>query len=219
MIYIKLDDDKTLSITVNGKIYRGDNLNQKITFLMPKTVDEVDMLEATPYLCYIRADGVADIVALDRLGDTYKDAFYQYVLPVSCRLSKFPGEVCAWLQIFSGTPSNPTIAKSGECLLYVEESKNMDDYICDHQLSAIYALQKQTETAEDSMETMRTEMEKKGDSLVYDVEKKILQMSSNGKPVGDAVDMSEMVNDDETIHFGEDESDPPADADAVIYFG
>ena len=95
----------------------------------------------------------------------------------------------------------------------------MDDYICDHQLSAIYTLQKQTKTAEDSMETMRAEMEKKGDSLVYDAEKKILQMSSNGKLVGDAVDMSEMVDDDETIHFGEDENDPSADADAVIYFG
>ncbi len=55
---------------------------------------------------------------------------------------KVPGEVCSWLQIFSGTPSNPTIAKSGECLLYVEESKNMDDYICDHQLSAIYEMQR-----------------------------------------------------------------------------
>ena len=177
------------------------------------------MLTATPYLSYIRADGVADIVRLERTEEKYKEAYYQYVFPVSCRLSKYPGEVCTWLQIFSGTPSNPTIAKSGECLLYVEESKNMDDYICDHQLSAIYALQKQTETTESGVETIRVEMEKKGDNLVYDSEKKVLQMSSNGKPVGDPIDMSEMVNDDETIHFGEEDSDPSADADAVIYFG
>lgn len=95
----------------------------------------------------------------------------------------------------------------------------MDDYICDHQLSAIYALQKQTETTESGVETIRVEMEKKGDNLVYDSEKKVLQMSSNGKPVGDPIDMSEMVNDDETIHFGEEDSDPSADTDAVIYFG
>ena len=215
MIYIKLDESMNLVMTVNEPIYRGDNLNQKITYLIPLRVGEVDMLTATPYLSYIRADGVADIVRLERTEEKYKEAYYQYVFPVSCRLSKYPGEVCTWLQIFSGTPSNPTIAKSGECLLYVEESKNMDDYICDHQLSAIYALQKQTETTESGVETIRVEMEKK----VYDSEKKVLQMSSNGKPVGDPIDMSEMVNDDETIHFGEEDSDPSADADAVIYFG
>ena len=44
-------------------------------------------------------------------------------------------------------------------------------------------------------------------------------MTSNGEPVGDVIDMSEMVNDDETIHFGDDDSDPSDDPDAVIYFG
>lgn len=219
MIYIKLDESMNLVMTVNEPIYRGDNLNQKIVYLIPLQVGEVDMLAATPYLSYIRADGVADIVRLERTEEKYKEAYYQYVFPVSCRLSKYPGEVCTWLQIFSGTPSNPTIAKSGECLLYVEESKNMDDYICDHQLSAIYALQKQTETTENGVATIRVEMDKKGDNLVYDSEKKILQMSSNGKLVGDAVDMSEMVNDDETIHFGDKNNDPTADTEAVIYFG
>ena len=63
------------------------------------------------------------------------------------------------------------------------------------------------------------EMDKKGDNLVYDSEKKVLQMLSNGKRVGDAIDMSEMVNDDETIHFGDENNDPTADTEAVIYFG
>ena len=219
MFYIKLDENMDLVTTVREPLFRGDNLNRKLVYLIPLTVGDIDMLTAYVYLNYIRADGVADIVRLERTEEKYKEAYYQYVFPVSCRLSKYPGEVCTWLQIFSGTPSNPTIAKSGECLLYVEESKNMDDYICDHQLSAIYALQKQTETTESGVETIRVEMEKKGDNLVYDSEKKVLQMSSNGKPVGDPIDISEMVNDDETIHFGEEDNDPSADADAVIYFG
>ena len=126
MIYIKLDDSMNLVITVNEPIYMCDNMNQKIIYLIPLQVGEFDMLTATPYLSYIRADGVADIVRLERQSEKYKEAYYQYVFPVSCRLTKFPGEVCSWLQIFSGTPSNPTIAKSGECLLYVEESKNTE---------------------------------------------------------------------------------------------
>ena len=148
MIYIKLEDSMNLVITVNEPIYRGDNLNQKIIYL---------------------ADGVADIVRLERQSEKYKEAYYQYVFPVSCRLTKFPGEVCSWLQIFSGTPSNPTIAKSGECLLYVEESKNMDDYICDHQLSAIYEMQKKTEDTESNMDAIQEEIDKlvKGDDVIH----------------------------------------------------
>ena len=169
VIYIKLDDSMNLVITVNEPIYRGDNLNQKIIYLIPLQVGEIDMLTATPYLSYIRADGVADIVRLERQSEKYKEAYYQYVFPVSCRLTKFPGEVCSWLQIFSGTPSNPTIAKSGECLLYVEESKNMDDYICDHQLSAIYEMQKKTEDTESNMDAIQEEIDKlvKGDDVIH----------------------------------------------------
>lgn len=32
MIYIKLDESMNLVMTVNEPIYRGDNLNQKITY-------------------------------------------------------------------------------------------------------------------------------------------------------------------------------------------
>ena len=54
MIYIKLDDSMNLVITVNEPIYRGDNLNQKIIYLIPLQVGEIDMLTATPYLSCIR---------------------------------------------------------------------------------------------------------------------------------------------------------------------
>lgn len=142
MFYIKLGYDMQLSITIREPIYRGDNLNQKLVYLLPTSIGEIDMLTAIPYLNYIRADGVADVVRLDRSDEKYNESYYQYEVPVSCRLSKYPGEVCSWLQIYSGTPSNPTIAKSSECVLHIQDSKNMDDYICDHQLTAIYQMQK-----------------------------------------------------------------------------
>ena len=219
MFYIKLEDDMSLVVTVRESIHRGDNLNQKIRYLLPMTVGEIDMLTACVYLNYIRADGTPDIVQLERLEDTYNESYFQYVFPITCKLTKCAGEACTWLNIFAGTASNPTIAKSGECVLRIEDSKNMDDYFCDHQITALYALQKQAEVADASTQEIKAEVEKKGDNLVYDAEKKILQMSSDGKPVGDAIDMSEMVNEDETIHFGEEDDAPTADADAVIYCG
>lgn len=141
MIYIKLDTDNALLITVSGAIYRGDNLNQKVIFLIPAEVGEIDVLSATVYLTYIRADGVPDIVALERDEEMYNSEYYQFRFPVKNKLTKCSGEVCMWLQIVSGTPSNMVIAKSGECVLQIQDSKNLDDYVCDHQLTAIYELQ------------------------------------------------------------------------------
>lgn len=218
MIYIKLDDDMNLIVTQNEPIYRGDNLNQKIIYLIPEMIGEIDALNATLFLCYVRADNVADIVTLERMDGKYNDAYYQYALPVTCRMSKCAGSVCSWLSIMSGSVNNPRIAKSGECVLVVEESKNMDDYICDHQLSAIYALQKQVAETDASVDALDDALGQKGDTLCYDTDKQTLQLMSEGKPVGEAIDMSKMVNEDETIYFDKQDEELAGDPDAVIYF-
>lgn len=145
MFYIKLDDSMNLVITVREPLFRGDNLNRKIVYLMPLTVGDIDMLTAYVYLNYIRADGVADVVVLERMEEMYNEDYYQYTFPVTCKLTKYPGEVCTWMQIYTGTPSNPNIQKTGECMLQIQESKNIDNYLCDHQVTAIYQLQKQLE--------------------------------------------------------------------------
>ncbi|MBQ8619050.1 MAG: hypothetical protein IJ418_16260 [Clostridia bacterium] len=145
VFYIKLEDDMSLVITVREPIYRGDNLNQKIRYLLPAKVGDIDILTAYVYLNYIRADGVADVVILERMDEMYNESYYQYAFPVTCKLSKYPGEICTWMQIYTGSLSNPMIAKSSECILQVEDSKNMDDYLCDHQVTAIFQLQKQME--------------------------------------------------------------------------
>lgn len=145
MFYIKLEDDMSLVITVREPIYRGDNLNQKIRYLLPAKVGDIDILTAYVYLNYIRADGVADVVILERAEEMYNESYYQYMLPVTCKLSKYPGSICTWIQIYTGNLSNPVISKSGECVLQIEDSKNMDGYLCDHQVTAIFQLQKQME--------------------------------------------------------------------------
>jgi len=145
VFYIKLDENMDLVITVREPLFRGDNLNRKLVYLIPTMVGDIDMLTAYAYLNYIRADGVADVVVLERMEEMYNESYYQYTLPVTSKLTKYPGEVCTWMQIYTGTPSNPTIQKTGECMLQIQESKNMDDYLCDHQVTAIYQLQKQLE--------------------------------------------------------------------------
>lgn len=111
MIYIKLDNEMQLAITVDEPIYRGDDLSNKITYLAPATIHEVDLMVASLFLTYVRADGVVDICALERQEEKYNDTYLQYQIPVTCKLSKFPGEVCTWISVYSGVPSRPQIAK------------------------------------------------------------------------------------------------------------
>lgn len=237
-MYIKLDESMSLVITVNDSIYRGDNLNRKIIYLIPLTVGEIDMLTANVYLSYIRADGVPDVVILERMEDKYKELYYQYTIPVTCKLTKYPGEICTWLQIYSGTPSNPTISKSGECMLYVQESKNMDDYLCDHQMTALYQLQKamESEVAEldEDIAKMNEDIAKKADDIMYDDDGNYIQLKANGTPIGSQIDMESVSADvtDEVIDFGgesdsdtgsgEDSDDSSTEdngsSDDVIYF-
>lgn len=188
MFYIKLDENMDLVITKKQPIYRGDNLNQKIIYLIPTTVEEIDMATATVYLLYIRADGVADVVALEQMEELYNETYFQYTFPVNCKLTKFPGEVCTWIQIFTGTPSAPITAKSGECMLQIQDSKNMDDYLCDHQMTALYQLSKTTNTALDEMQTkIDTAIEAKADNIMFNADDNTIQLSSAGVPIGDKI--------------------------------
>lgn len=186
MIYIKLDEDMNLVMTRNEPIYRGDHLNQRITYLIPITVGDIDMLAATVYLSYIRADGTADIALLVRDEEPYNERYYQYHLPVTSTLSRYPGEVCSFLQIFYGPPRHPIIAKSGECILQVIDSKNMDEYITDRNLRMIYEMQRYMEDKIEKAETALTEridktdetLATKADNLVFDKESSTIQLVS-----------------------------------------
>lgn len=193
MIYIKLDESMNLVVTKNEPIYRGDHMNQKITYLIPIVVGDVDMLAATIYLSYIRADGTADIALLVREDEPYNERYYQYHLPITSTLSRYAGEICTFLQIFSGSPHHPVIAKSGECILRVIDSKNMDEYITDRHLRLIYEMQRHMEDkVEKAEKALNERIDKadetaaaKADNIIFHAEDSTIQLVST-VPVLDA---------------------------------
>lgn len=232
-MYIKLKDDMVLETTEYEPLYRGDNLNRKIIYLIPLSVGEIDILSAVVYLSYIRADSVADVIALERLNEKYKGLYYQYTLPATCKMTKYPGEICTWLQIYSGTFSNPMISKSSECLITVQESKNVDDYLCDHQVTALYQMQKSLESekaqTDEDINKLNEVIAQKADNIEYDKESNYLQLTANGNPIGTPIDMESVSEDvvDKIIGFDDnsditDDSDNDSEVekknDAVIYF-
>lgn len=190
-MYIKLDENMDLVITVNDPIYRGDNLNRKIIYLIPPVIGEVDVLTAELYLSYIRADGVADVVILERMEEKYNENYYQYTLPITCKLTKYPGEVCTWVQMYAGATDNPTVSKSSECILRIKESKSMDAYLEDSQMTALYQIHKQMNDGfsniEEVIDTVEALVAAKADNIVFDSESSTIQLTANGEPIGDAI--------------------------------
>ena len=146
MTYIQLTDDMRLTITKADTIHRGDNLSKKITFLLPQTANEIDVHTATVFLVYLRADGTPDVAILEPSSTMYNSQYYQYVLPVTCKLSRYPGEVRMWLELFSGDSDNPKTAKTDECKLHIRNSENLDDCLGNHQLTALYQLKKKVDS-------------------------------------------------------------------------
>lgn len=142
MTYIKLMDDMRLVITQADTIYRGDNMSAAITFLLPLKVGELEVKASTVFLSYIRADGTPDIILLEPKSEMYDQNHHMYVMPVTCKLSRYPGSVCMWLQFYAGDSAHPEVKKSGECTIRILESKNLDDCFADHQLSVLYQLKK-----------------------------------------------------------------------------
>ena len=195
MIYIKLDESMNLVTTVYEPIYRGDHLNKKIVYLVPLQVGDIDVQTAVVYLSFVRADGEADIVMLDRQEDLHNETYFQYTLPVTCKLSKYAGEVLTWMQIYSGSASDPVVAKSGENVIRVLESKNMDDYIGDWRsdkvLTALYQMKKQTDDAigqnASDIEELQAIVAVKADNLKFDPEDSTIQLTADGEPVGEKI--------------------------------
>ena len=220
MMFLKWTSDDQLIITSKEPIYRGENLSKKITYLLPLKVGEIDVAEAFVYLCCIRPDGTPDIIMLNRSGELYNASYYQFTLPVTCKLTRYAGELCTWLQIFTGPSSMPTTAKSGECTLQILSSKNVDDYLCDHQISAIYQLSRNVKETNTNVEQIVVEMDSKAEGIIYDDENNTLHLTKDGELIGDPIDMDEVMdNNNEVITFGE--SDIPApeeDNDKVIEF-
>lgn len=187
MFYIKLTDTKDLTITVREPIYRGENLHEKVIYLLPKTIGDIDVLSSYVYLNYIRPDGTPDIVILDRMEGLYNGMYLQYTFPITKKFTQFPGEVCTWLQIYTGDPSNPIVEKSGECMMHVLESKCIDQYTCDYQMTAIYQLHK---TVEENIEKTEEAIRSKADNLMLTEDEKYIQLTANGNPIGDKISTS-----------------------------
>jgi len=152
LFYIKLEKDESLVITAKEPIYRGENLNKKIIYLIPKMIDDIDVTTSRVYLNYIRSDGIPNVIKLENTGAMYNDNYCQYTVPVDRKITNVAGDICTWLH-FIPHSSEQIVVKSGECTLTIQDSKDFADY----DDAAFPDLQDRVTFAEDNIEELKND--------------------------------------------------------------
>ena len=122
-MYIKLEDDMTLVITVPGTLRRGDNMNQQIIFLIPNQIGEIDTSAADIVCKCVTPYGFLTMPALTHLAESYNDLYEQYTLDVTDDMTECAGSDYLWLEI---TDLSERKAITSECVLTVEETREVN---------------------------------------------------------------------------------------------
>lgn len=122
-MYIKMNDDKSLVITIPTTLYRGDHNADLITFLLPTSYGEMNIADCVVTMGYIAPDGQEYKERLLVMPDMYK-AYYQYSTVVDTMLTNLAGEVVIWLVLTDGAMQMST----GETVVCVEPSRDVTEY-------------------------------------------------------------------------------------------
>lgn len=172
-MYIKLNENKELVVTRAETLYRGENLATTLTFLIPLRFGDLATADSTLFMSYIRPDGVSDISMMVQKDSMYNENYFQFTVPVDCKLTLTAGKAVIWLQARCDVDGKTAIAKSGECALWIRDTQDANGLCADDMYTAIYQLQ--------------AELRGKADNLIYDEETRHLRLTSDGAEIGDAV--------------------------------
>lgn len=95
MSTILFKENKQLVLTKDTKIRQGENAVDKIEFLVPTTINDINMQGFSATLLFVDQANVSHMEQLVLSGDTedglYKDNWYRYILPVTSEFTKMAG--------------------------------------------------------------------------------------------------------------------------------
>lgn len=213
MYVIKMDsdNDKSLITTIKSKIYQGERNADTLIFLVPMKFENQNLADCTMLLRYILPNGLGRSEELEMDFEPYNN-HYRYRLKASSKFTEVSGSIELWLSAIDMYDN--FILKSSSTLIEVTPSKNISDYLSTDDLDQLDKLSAKVELLEKN----------KADDILYDNEKKVLQLSSNGVPIGTEANIASAVSGDDVIDFDDndviviDDGNEQASSDDVIDF-
>ena len=176
-MYIKMNSDKSLVITVQTTIYRGEQNADMITFLIPAEYEGKNVADCSVSMRYVLPDGtgLSDVLAYQP--ETYR-GYLQYRTPANTRMTSQAGTVTIWLNCFD--EDNNVLFKTGEAPVVIRPSRDISDYLPQDDLDQIDLLSAKIADLE----------RRKADNIVFHTEDNTLQLLSEGAEIGDRIEVN-----------------------------
>lgn len=197
MYTIKMNNDKSLTTTIKATIYQYEKNADTLVFLLPMMYEEKNIADCVVLLRYILPNNIGKSEELEMCPEPYKN-YYQFRLPISSSLTDVSGAIELWLNITD--PHDEWMLSTGNLTIEVRSIKDITQYLPSESRNQLDRL---------TAKVIRLEQEK-ADNILYNNDKQYIQLTANGIPIGEQVDMH-INSDDGVIEF--DDS-----SDAVIYF-
>lgn len=208
MYVLKMNDDKSLIATITSSIYQGEKNADTLSFLIPVSYEDKNIADCTLLLRYILPNGVGRSEELELDAEPYKN-YYRYRLKLSTRLTDVSGSIELWVSAVDFNDNY--ILKSGTAHINILPTKKISDYLSDESLDELDRMGAK-------LSRLSAEVAMKADNLTYDEDKRLLQLTSQGKHIGDSVDISnagaDEIIDVDPIDIDIDDSE----ADELINF-
>lgn len=174
-MYVKMNTDKSLVVTIPTTFYQGERNADLITFLIPLNYGEKNMADCTMRLHYVTPDEELHEEELVYLPEAYKD-YLQYSTVVGTSLTEQKGDVGLWLE--AQDEADFLVFKTGEVMISILPCRGavQDDEATgriDRMEMQIEALQKQ-----------------KADNIVFHAEDSTIQLLADGVEIGDRIAIS-----------------------------
>lgn len=125
MILLRLNEDKTLTIVSKSKIYQYENNAQQIALLVPKKIENKDVLNVRAYLFGCFDNSFGDYIELSNQ-TMYKNTHVQFTGNLTNRMTTNSGTLKIWIVLdsdnfkYESDYTNLTIEESKECEAYTK---------------------------------------------------------------------------------------------------
>lgn len=134
MFTIIMDENKCLSKKNITTLYQGEQLVDKIRFLIPMKYGDLDLSKFTVTLKYIDQGNVVHLERLKLSEETYNNCMLCYYMPVDTNLTRFAGDISMLLTFDYGgqhtmysSETTITIRPQKHCFRYVVNDSSGDN--------------------------------------------------------------------------------------------
>jgi hypothetical protein len=194
MYTILLNETNELVTSVRERIMQRSKLVDNLHFLVDPVYKGLDMKDFTvmmEYLLPISREYHSEILV--KSDSLYKEKL-EYKLPLDTSLTKEHGDIEIQLtfvkvELDADGNSKQLVRKTSPTIVTILPISAWSDIIADSSLNAIDQRLIQTEVMLNAMNDMSQYLyETKADNIVYNKEENYVQLTANGKPIGDRVE-------------------------------